>query len=614
MKSIFRHRGLWLPYYPSLVEACPGPWEGKKPPSSDAVEGWKRMLDYLAARGMNTVMTQFAPAKYDWHWGLHWALQFKDFPGAQMIAPEVIQRRQERINRILEHAAGVGIEVFIHHWNFDAPYEFIKTREHLLQKWLLPPSKGWGGRFADSFNLICANMCFNEPDYRDFLQSCWKEALETFPALAGIAVTMGEDANCGCPECLADADRKHMLTRFVKMFVENMAAYGRKPVISTWLHGREMYDDLPKGPAYLEKHNLLDCVAPEPDPIIDKWLERGHEIWLYPDIYGENAGPITWADGEFFRQTMARSARPGVTGMLGHYNPYHNPWGFGSRVLQINLESFLGAVNDPAFDGEKQVRTALTKIFSSRLAGRIGKAISLYKEMVYGISKVIGEGMEGYTFKWQLLSPLKGPDRGFFSLGTLGLEWEGDMGDRGTTPPEHWRKGIGTVKELIARVQQNPWREDFFAKSLAPRQSPLKFLEARVEDCEKAEEILKSVRERVPAASEEEFFILQDSCRTAWCMGAYWAEGIRCRLLFEGALNEKNDLAQRRELARRCLESYQGTIKLNEDLAEAVLRFPREYHDTIIYYQRYFREFVEFKTKEFAEFRKDLAHLMKDEG
>ncbi len=609
-KEVFQHRGVWL-WYPSMVEGCPGPWDGKKP-VAEAVESWQRMLDYLAARGTNTVFTQFVPARYDWHWGLQWALEFKDYPGVQTIPLEVIHRRQERINRILDHAAGVGIKVYAHHYNFDAPYEFIRTREHLLQKWLLPPNSGWGGRSVDAFKTVCGNMCFNEPDYRDFLKSCWKEGLETFPRLAGFVVTTGEDANCGCPECVADKFRRQMLIRFVKMFVECMGEYGRKPVIRTWLHGRELYDEVPKGAAYVEKHNLFDCVVPDPDPIIEKWLERGHEIWLTPDIYGENAGPITWADGKFFRETMEQSARPGVTGMIGSYNPYHSPYGFRSRVLQINLESFLGVVNDPDFDGEKQVRTALTKIFSIWLAGRIGKAISLYKEMVYGISKVIGEGMEGYTFKWQLWSPLKGPDRGFFSLGTLGLEWDGDLGDRGTTPPAHWRKEVGTVKRLIELVQQNPWREDFFTKSFAPLHSPLKFLDTLVSDCDKAQGILESVRDRVPAASEEEFFLLQDSCRTARCLGAYWAEAIRSRLFYEGALNEKNDLALRRQLAQRSLESYEQLLKHGDALARAVMAFPPEYYDIADFHRRWAGEIRDSKMQEFAEFRKDLAHLAQE--
>lgn len=102
---------------------------------------------------------------------------------------------------------------------------------------------------------------------------------------------------------------------------------------------------------------------------------------------------------------------------------------------------------------------------------------------------------------------------------------------------------------------------------------------------------------------------MYDSCRAAEHTGAYWVEAIECRLLYEGALNEENGAELRRILAQRCLESYRRTMTLNEDLLKVILDFPGDYYD-LPGYLKWFRQIVEFKTKELAEFERDLKEVV----
>lgn len=178
------------------------------------------------------------------------------------------------------------------------------------------------------------------------------------------------------------------------------------------------------------KHDLFDCVTPEPHPIIGKWLERGHELWIVKELYGENAGPIVWGDPGFFGEVAIQTAKPGTTGLIGFHNALHSHRGYRYKMQHINLESFFGYLGDPGFDGAEHMAASLAEIFPGQVAERIGSAISLYKEMVFGISRVVGISFEGYTFKWQLLSLLKGPQKWPGTLGT-----EGDDEEVNLTPP-----------------------------------------------------------------------------------------------------------------------------------------------------------------------------------
>lgn len=239
----FQHRGMWW-FYPSLLEACEGPWDGSQPASVDPVAEWKRILDYMAAKNMNTLFAQFCPVQFDWCWGLHWVLEFRGFPGAAVHDPEIIRRRQERVRRILDYARQRGIEVFIHHYNFEATYDFVKSHESIYEKWSENARKQVGRPFVDPLKWVCGDICFNEPVYREYLKGCWREAFEVFPSLGGFVITMGEDANCSCPQCSGPANKKRTMIRFADFFAESMRSFGRKPVARTWFYARNLYDSM----------------------------------------------------------------------------------------------------------------------------------------------------------------------------------------------------------------------------------------------------------------------------------------------------------------------------------------------------------------------------------
>jgi len=323
-------KGAWW-HAPSLLEPMPGPWCGYEIYGMDVVEGWKRILGWHVEHGLTTLITQIGPHFKDrtvLGWGFHYVLDFPGHPEARTFSENFVQRNRERLHGVLEYARQSGISVYLHHYNFMAPKNFVEAHEPLLRKWRinadrLPAQQDMGSLrvYCDRLRTLYGNLCWREPVYKEFMVALWHELFDSFPTLAGIVSTPGENQYCFCPDCTRGAERqeyaewmrarepiKHeFLSDFVRTFREVMKARNKHAVMRLWgmktfqseLLNKELYpDDI----TYLVKYRWFDAVDAGPDPLVTEWMSQGYDTWVADDLWGENAGPAQWNRPRYFRE------------------------------------------------------------------------------------------------------------------------------------------------------------------------------------------------------------------------------------------------------------------------------------------------------------------------
>jgi hypothetical protein len=203
----FQFKGCWW-HSPSILEPMPGPWCGYEIYGMEVVEAWKRILDWHKAHGLDGIITQISSHFKDrtvLGWGFQYVLDFDPHPEARTFSRDFVERNRRRMTRVLEYAYKIGLKMYIHHYNFMAPKNFVQAHSELLTKWKINADRprlsdmGTQRMICDRIGTIWGNLCWREPVYQAFMKDLWDELFEAFPTLSGVLTTPGKNSIACAP-------------------------------------------------------------------------------------------------------------------------------------------------------------------------------------------------------------------------------------------------------------------------------------------------------------------------------------------------------------------------------------------------------------------------------
>lgn len=565
-------RGVWW-HFPSLLEPGPGPWAGFDIYSEDAVSAWKGILNWMRANGLNLVVTQFPPHFKDrilLGWGYHYVIDFDEFPEARTFSPGFVKRNRDRVNRILDYAGRLGIPIYVHDYNFISTKPFVESHDNLLRKWKINTHRGYTSYLSvpDRLRNLRGNLCWREPLLQQFMIACWKETFAKMPGLAGILATPGEANRCFCAECargarndsmeeLARANRANaweVTMDFCDQFSRTLKQLNKRPALRTW-YAAGLESKLSRETPKAVKYSMFDCFWGGADPMIRRWLEAGHEVWVTKDIYGENAGPIIWNNPRYFREVVNTCRKLGVRSLLAHQNP---DFGFASmplKVQQLNLLCFCYYLQDPRRQDDGWIDGEYQRIFG-KTGPKIRLGVEAYSEAVLGITRICGNTKEGFTF-------LK--YRGFATSGTAeAAEWI--------------RGGVGSLKQYIDYVQRNGWSDNIFAVLGRGEDDLFRFIARCIASAKKGIVILAECSPEVRDEDRGEFEALCSSARLALRMMVVADLWSRARVHLEG-VRQSSSGDIRTRLARLSVSEMEEAAREHERFREEVLEMPHDHVD-----------------------------------
>ncbi|MFQ6079211.1 MAG: hypothetical protein ACE5NJ_08775 [Thermodesulfobacteriota bacterium] len=561
-----KHRGLWW-YYPGYLESPRGPWGSYETYGDQPVRGWKRAIDWMADNGITFIITGIPPYCKDrviHDWGYHYVLDFDKYPEARVFSSDFVANNRRKLQDIFAYAQKKGVRTYIHHYNFIAPEGFVMAHlelwEKLKQRHDYRPDRPY---YADRLGFLLVHLCWHESVYKDFMISCWEEFARRFPEVTGILVTPGEFSNCTCDWCRQN--RPSAIADFVEAFVQVMRTCGKDPLVRTWWSDK--YSDmLPRDVTYVVKYSVFDCIGGAgPDPLVKKWLGAGNRVWISKEITGsENGGPIVWANPCYFHEVMNTIRRlQKVDGVVGVLSPDLGAYPLVSWGQFINLVSFVHYANhDEPYDEERW--EALFWEYFGSAGGKVFQAAKAISELVLGISKVIFEPKEGYTW-------------GFFYWFKAEGRWPGSI--RANTDVPEWVRGdMATFREYLDYLDENPWDDQVVERVSRGRKNPFEFLAEITDSARRGWDLLESCREEIPNNRQEAFNVLLQSARMAYYTGSEWQHRLRARLYCAGASSTK-DPEIRRRLAGRCLDELRDAIESLREQLGAALDLPHGFMD-----------------------------------
>jgi len=578
MGDFFSYRGLWISGLMNLEKPSSGPWDNNMPRNLDVFSKWKKFIDWMKRNRLNVNITCFDGSS----WDLHKYLHFDENPESRVFDEETVDSNIELMKQALAYAKENGIQSFIHHYNFMAPINFVKSHPSVRNKLLetLGASKLPEG-------MIIGNICWNEPEYKDFLINIWKELFKRFPELDGLLVTYGEPIYCKCKEC---QKREETGLDFINTYIKTLRGMGKTPLIRTHYEARipgQWYNIWPREDAiYVIKYSLFDCVTEEPDPVIAKWVESGHKVWITKDLYGENSGGLVWGNPKFIRNILYNSYKLGVTGVIGFHNKAHEFRSFYCKTLELNMEAFIKYSHNPKEYREEDWVRYLSKIFGEKVGRTVLRSLESSSKGIFAVSKVIGEYFEGYTFRWtpnihftsEGIWPNANLPSGWGRNLTFGLE------DEILVPPEHWRRDIVTLKEIIDHLSKNQWSEDLLEKIKGRRKSPTEFLEETAMKVEEAGMALMEayLKGEIKEEASMEYSALYSSIQVIKHLNLYWKHLLAARIYYSAVKSVINKNLKRR-LASMCISEFKQAV----DHLDAMKTYPfysaKPFFEGIIY-------------------------------
>ncbi len=624
MSKSLRYRGSrW--WCPSWLEVPAGPWGTASGFQQDVVAGWKAAIDWHADHGLNVIIADIPYSQTDriyLGWGFHYLLDLSRWPYARdLCSADFRQCNRDTLNAIFDHAQTKGVLCLTQHFNFGAP-----TRMGCAEGWFVqyPITEAdfpaTPQHHHSRTGVIALGACWTHPGYQEFMKYCWSETLKLLPGLGGFLVTPGEGQNCVIertylPErpdrVLQDRDHEKLLfhyqsssTRFIqaladfiRQFTATVTKAQRKPVVRAW--GMEGAPHLaPKGPTYLVKHQLFDCIDAPGDYTVKRWQNAGHEVWVEAEVFGENAGPIVWLNADY-RQRIAEDIRQsGVAGAVSHINS-------GCEVQLLNDPSacvafamFHDSLREPtSLHDTKPYVATLAKSFGKH-AATVFRAMELYSHGPLLSSKVAHRLGEGWIFGgWATFTD---PAEGLLNLAATN-----------GTPPPWFRGDLATVKEYVDYLDTNPWSPDALKQVRAGRRCPIAALEHAGQQAARAEKLLEKIRADLPAESMREWKVLRCSAALSRVDVECLANACRAKVLFH-AVRAGLEPAPQRPLAEQCLAAMEHCEKAAAERREWLIQLPPDhapvadlcahqrdvYRDMAIQLQPYRRELNRFLSGE----------------
>ena len=509
-KPALRYQGSRWEVHPAFLEVCPGPWGTLEKYGVDVVGSWKDCIDWHADNGLNVIISNIPYSRTDWNylgWGFHYILDLKDYPHHEdLFSADFRKRNLETLSAVFGYGKRRGVLMLAHHFNYMAP-----RRMGVAMGWMprYPVDEAdWTDGMANSINplrLLGHNCCWNVPSYQEFMKHCWTETCRLLPDLGGFLVTPGEGNHGHFDESRGPVDEQgrtatndltlnlihwypsdmryvETSAHFIKTFASTVRKAGRFPLVRSWsVEGAPHF--MPRNVTYLLKHQMFDCIDAPGDPLVKKWLDCGHEMWVEAAFIGENAGPIQWAGPRYFKKMAEDIHGSGVAGAVTN----HKCRDLNGPTNWLNYKLFHAAMKSPAaMDDRAPWVRELTPLFGAKAKDAF-EAMELTSEGVLLISKIAHRVGEGWSFlMWPTLTPV--------------IDGLVNLGHENGTPPPWWRGNLFTIKEYLDYLGATPWSEDWMEKARGTRDCPLQALESVIASAQKAERLIEGIKPSPAAA------------------------------------------------------------------------------------------------------------------
>ena len=567
--------GAWF-FVPGWLEAPAGPWAapagalGER--GGDTVAAWKVALGQMAENGLDFVITDIGPQNKDRSyggWSYHYVLKFPKHPEARVFSDEFVDANRTRLRQIFAHARKLGIRPFIHHYNFAAPWSFVKAHPELAHE----KHRGTGVRTMDRLRKIAGNLCWSEPLYREFLADCWREFFEAFPEAEGILVTQGECANCKCARCIGEAtstegfdhysspERARMLVDFVSTFRDELTRLGKTPLVRRWGggEGEAWENSYPKDVTYVFKYSLFDAVNSPIDPEVRRWVAKGYRVWISKEIGGnENAGPVAWTDLAWMERVIRECREAGVAGICSMYNHYFGFTGEWWGPQQLHFRAWMASLaaaraGRPAAGVETKIRRLAEGMYGPR-GGEVLAAMTDIGACVLALPTVFGTPNEGLN--WKDTAPLRA------------------YGTPPQTPAPFFREGLGTLEEAVAWLSRNALTPAGWKAALPQgKRDPAAVLDEALARARKAEKLFLGFAAGGDPRLADAARLLLPSARIAAGQAAQWRAIFDARVALAASSGPNPADVQLRQLVI-ARDKFRDALAARGRILEALLDLP----------------------------------------
>ncbi len=541
-----KEKAIWW-FTPSLLEPCDGPWGKLSDFGHDPTAVWKAIIAWAEKLKINKLITGVEPYSSDRvynQWGFHYVCHFPDDPEARCFDDETIDRNIRTARSICDYGEERGVQIMFHHYNLMAPERWLKARPGLWKKYDAVHDPVWGHRFHnDRLGNLVSNVCWNEPEYKDFLVRCWRELFHNIPSMAGAMVTAGEFNYCGCEACTggvpahifqdtgdkaaAEAQRTRsdrraeMCIDFIRMFSGIMDELGKKTIIRAWVMN-SWKDRLPKNVEYAIKYSVFDACHGGPDPIYKEWLDAGHDIWETVAIEAENCGPVLWHDPEWCETVAAKNNALNTKGCIAHINMQ---WGHVGHIASFTSSRNITRLMEGL---EKQVagnasEREFSDFFGAEAGPEVLRAAKLIASFPLHMTACVHLRREGFSYgmpPW-----FDGSQR-----------WPGVL-ESPSYQPEPWANpdGLTTIYELIRTVAGDPFQYSRLIENSG--ESCISRCDEIAKWCSQAADILEKCPEPAIPAARSEIKALNASACLAVHAAREHSAVFRARLAWEAVKN-----------------------------------------------------------------------------
>ena len=541
-----KKKAIWW-FFPSLLEPCDGPWGKLSEFGHDPVLTWKAIIDWAAKLKVDHLIPGIEPYQTDRvynQWGFHYVCYFPNDPEARCFDDETIRRNIASIREIAAYGREQNVGIMFHHYNLMAPERWVQAHPELMVKYEAIHDPVWGHASRnDRLGNLVANICWNDPEYKAFMQRCWNEVFANIPEMAGAMITAGEFSHCGCDKCtggtpvyvLQDSDspeeialgaaakkvrdekRAEMSIDLINTFTDILGKLDKEVIVRSWFMA-SLVNRLPKGVDYASKYSLFDACWGGPDPVIHDWLAAGHKMWETVAIEAENCGPIIWHDEEWNKLTAERNNALDIQGCIIHIN---TQWGHVGHIASFTASRNITRMLEGLDQSTEAVSSAdeFLSFFGPESGEQVFRAAKLIATFPLHMTSVVHLAREGFSF-------------GMPPWFDGAWRWPGVLGSP-RYQPEPWANpdGLTTIYELLQTVVAKP---DAYREMIAsPKGTAISRCDEIAGWCLEACEILESCPAPHSPQARTELRVLTASAHIAKQAAREYAAVLRARVAWE---------------------------------------------------------------------------------
>jgi len=541
-----KKKAIWW-FFPSLLEPCDGPWGKLGDFGHDPVLTWKAIIDWAAGLKVDRLIPGIEPYQTDRvynQWGFHYVCHFPEDPEARCFDDETIRRNIATVRAIAAYGRERNVGIMFHHYNLMAPERWVQAHPKLKAKYDAVHDPVWGHRSRpDRLGNLVANVCWNEPDYKAFMQRCWTEVFTNIPEMSGAMITAGEHCHCCCDDCtggtpvyvLQDTDspeetargaaakkvrdekRAEMALDLITTFTDILRRQEKELIVRSWFMPG-LVNRLPRGVDYAGKYSVFDACWSGPDPVIHDWLAAGHKMWETVAIEAENCGPVLWHDEVWSRQTADRNNALHIEGCIIHIN---TQWGHVGHIAAFtasrNITRLLEGLEPATKAGSSEEE--FLGFFGPEAGPQVFRAAKLIATFPLHMTSVIHLAREGFSY-------------GMPPWFDGAWRWPGVLGSP-RYQPEAWANpdGLTTIYELLQTVAATP---DAYRDLLgSPKGNAISRCDEIAGWCHEACEILESCPAPHSPQARSELRALMASAQIAKLAAREHAAVLRARVAWE---------------------------------------------------------------------------------